>query len=134
MLPESCDVIFSFLHFSDPSSNFHQGISVAHTLSPHRIKNTHLIMRPFASGIKSDLSKRIPLYYDDWIAGWNPRVLAATLLIYFASIGPGITFASQLNRTTDGALGASEVIFSTAISGIIYSILGGQPLVIVGVT
>ena len=56
-----------------------------------RIMGLVSLMRTFASGIKSDLSKRLPLYIDDWTAGWHPRVLAATLLIYFAYRFPHMT-------------------------------------------
>lgn len=72
-------------------------------------------------GMLADLRARAPLYLDDWKAGLHWRVLASIFFMYFASIGPAVTFSSQLDRATDGNVGASEVILSTAISGIPFS-------------
>ncbi|KAE8717810.1 Boron transporter 4 [Hibiscus syriacus] len=54
-------------------------------------------------------------------------------IIFFASALPVIAFGEQLSRDTDGALSTVETLASTAICGFIHSILGGQPLLIVGV-
>jgi len=54
--------------------------------------------------------------------------------MYFTSVAPAITFAATLDHDTQGHVGAVEVLLSSAICGCIFSIFGGQPLVIVGVT
>ncbi|PNX84691.1 boron transporter 4-like protein, partial [Trifolium pratense] len=46
---------------------------------------------------------------------------------------PVIAFGEQLSRDTDGSLSTVETLASTAICGIIHSIIGGQPLLILGV-
>ncbi|RCV16019.1 hypothetical protein SEVIR_3G105900v4 [Setaria viridis] len=61
------------------------------------------------------------------------RILAPTLYIFFSSAVPVIAFGEQLSKDTDGALTTVETLASTAICGIIHSIIGGQPLLIVGV-
>ncbi|KAF5939913.1 hypothetical protein HYC85_021080 [Camellia sinensis] len=53
--------------------------------------------------------------------------------MFFASALPVIVFGEQLNRATDGSLSTVETLASTAICGIIHSIFGGQPLLILGV-
>ncbi|VAH58363.1 unnamed protein product [Triticum turgidum subsp. durum] len=55
------------------------------------------------------------------------------MYIFFASALPVISFGEQLSNETDGILSTVETLASTAICGIIHSILGGQPLLIVGV-
>ncbi|KAG2249881.1 hypothetical protein Bca52824_089509 [Brassica carinata] len=60
-------------------------------------------------------------------------ILAPTLYIFIASALPVIAFGEQLSRETDRSLGIAESLASTAICGIIHSIFGGQPLLIVGV-
>ncbi|KAJ7951844.1 putative Boron transporter [Quillaja saponaria] len=60
-------------------------------------------------------------------------ILAPTAYIFFASALPVIAFGEQLSRDTDGSLSTVETLASTAICGIIHSILGGQPLLILGV-
>jgi hypothetical protein len=87
-----------------------------------------------------------------------PRILAPTTYIFFASAIPVISFGEQLERSTgnsaksfylalfqlrnlkldseifaDGVLTAVQTLASTAICGMIHSIIGGQPLLILGV-
>ncbi|XVE71644.1 hypothetical protein DITRI_Ditri10aG0167700 [Diplodiscus trichospermus] len=89
---------------------------------------------PF-KGIIKDIKGRSACYKQDWIGGLCSgfRILAPTFYIFFASALPVIAFGEQLSRDTDGALSTVETLASTAICGIIHSILGGQPLLIVGV-
>ncbi|KMT00729.1 hypothetical protein BVRB_9g220140 [Beta vulgaris subsp. vulgaris] len=90
--------------------------------------------RPF-HGIINDFNGRWTCYKQDWHGGIRSGIgiLAPTTYIFFASALPVIAFGEQLNRETDGSLSAVETLASTAICGIIHSILGGQPLLIVGV-
>ncbi|KAH9313844.1 hypothetical protein KI387_022471, partial [Taxus chinensis] len=60
-------------------------------------------------------------------------ILAPTTYIFFASAIPVISFGEQLDRSTNGILTAVQTLASTGICGIIHSILGGQPLLILGV-
>ncbi|XVF38941.1 hypothetical protein REPUB_Repub20aG0146000 [Reevesia pubescens] len=55
------------------------------------------------------------------------------MYIFFASAIPVISFGEQLERDTDGVLTAVQTLASTALCGIIHSIMGGQPLLILGV-
>ncbi|KAL9323154.1 hypothetical protein ACSQ67_011207 [Phaseolus vulgaris] len=89
---------------------------------------------PF-KGVKNDLRGRALHYKDDWTTGLysGAGILAPTTYIFFASALPVIAFGEQLSRDTDGSLSTVETLASTAICGIIHSILGGQPLLIVGV-
>ncbi|KAI7750765.1 hypothetical protein M8C21_028338, partial [Ambrosia artemisiifolia] len=86
-------------------------------------------------GIAEDIRGRASCYKQDWIDGIKPgiRILAPTTYIFFASALPVIAFGEQLSRDTDGRLSTVETLAATAICGIIHSILGGQPLMIVGV-
>ncbi|KAG4392624.1 hypothetical protein AAZX31_04G167000 [Glycine max] len=86
-------------------------------------------------GIKNDLKARIPCYRQDWTSGFQAgiRILAPTTYIFFASAIPVISFGEQLERNTDGSLTAVQTLASTALCGIIHSIIGGQPLLILGV-
>ncbi|CAH2063104.1 unnamed protein product [Thlaspi arvense] len=89
---------------------------------------------PF-EGIKNDLKGRLMCYKQDWTGGFKAgyRILAPTTYIFFASAIPVISFGEQLERSTDGVLTAVQTLASTAICGIIHSIIGGQPLLILGV-
>ncbi|KAF2304794.1 hypothetical protein P3X46_015013 [Hevea brasiliensis] len=86
-------------------------------------------------GIKNDLKGRLLCYKQDWSGGFRAgfRILAPTTYIFFASAIPVISFGEQLERNTDGVLTAVQTLASTAVCGIIHSIVGGQPLLILGV-
>ncbi|CAL9009247.1 unnamed protein product [Prunus brigantina] len=86
-------------------------------------------------GIKNDLRGRLMCYKQDWTGGFKAgfRILAPTTYIFFASAIPVISFGEQLERSTDGVLTAVQTLVSTAVCGIIHSIIGGQPLLILGV-
>ncbi|OWM86679.1 hypothetical protein CDL15_Pgr015715 [Punica granatum] len=90
--------------------------------------------KPMA-GIVKDVKGRVACYRQDWVCASciGVRILAPTAFIFFASALPVIAFGEQLSRDTDGSLSTVETLASTAICGIIHSILGGQPLLILGV-
>ncbi|XP_057536260.1 boron transporter 4-like [Amaranthus tricolor] len=92
-------------------------------------------MKKLFNGILCDLKGRLTCYKQDWYNGFKSGIgiLAPTTYIFFASALPVIAFGAQLYRDTDGSLSTVETLASTAICGIIHSILGGQPLLIVGV-
>ncbi|KAG9131472.1 hypothetical protein Leryth_015305 [Lithospermum erythrorhizon] len=86
-------------------------------------------------GIKNDIQGRLMYYKQDWTSGLKAgfRILAPTTYIFFASAIPVISFGEQLERSTDGLLTAVQTLGSTALCGIIHSIIGGQPLLVLGV-
>ncbi|KAK8655896.1 hypothetical protein V6N13_108460 [Hibiscus sabdariffa] len=86
-------------------------------------------------GIKNDLKGRLLCYKQDWTGGFSAgiRIFAPTTYIFFASAIPVISFGEQLERNTDGSLTAVQTLASTALCGIIHSLFGGQPLLILGV-
>ncbi|GMI80964.1 REQUIRES HIGH BORON 5 [Hibiscus trionum] len=87
------------------------------------------IRSPF-KGIIGDIKGRSACYKQDWVNGFRSgyQILAPTTYIFFASALPVIAFGEQLSRDTYGSLSPVETLASTAICGIIHSILGGQPL------
>lgn len=87
-------------------------------------------------GVVDDVKNRLPYLRDDWTRGFASgyRILVPTTYIFFASALPVIAFGQQLSRATDGVVNASEALISTAICGILHSVFGGQPLLVVGVS
>ncbi|GFP92359.1 probable boron transporter 2 [Phtheirospermum japonicum] len=86
-------------------------------------------------GIKNDLKGRLLCYKQDWTSGLRAgiRILAPTTYIFFASAIPVISFGEQLDRNTNGTITAVQTLASTALCGLIHSVIGGQPLLILGV-
>lgn len=86
------------------------------------------------SGITSDLKRRLPYYFQDFKNGFQLKVLSATLFLFFACHASAITFGGLMGIYTGGSIGAMEMIMATSICGIIYSLIAGQPLIILGGT
>ncbi|KAJ7322124.1 hypothetical protein JRQ81_018411 [Phrynocephalus forsythii] len=87
--------------------------------------------RPFG-GLIRDVSRRYPKYLSDFRDALDPQCLAAVIFIYFAALSPAITFGGLLGEKTQGLIGVSELIISTSVQGIIFCLLGAQPLLIIG--
>ena len=62
-----------------------------------------------------------------------PRALDFRLT-YWCSILPALAFILDMNHNTGGFYGINEALFSSALAALVFSILGAQPLTIVGIT
>lgn len=85
-------------------------------------------------GIKNDLKARLPFWLNDFKCGFNLKVLASILFMFFACSAPAVAFGALIDTLTDSHIGVIETILGTAICGIVWSFIGGQPLTIIGVT
>ncbi|KAI1902072.1 hypothetical protein AGOR_G00040950 [Albula goreensis] len=83
-------------------------------------------------GLIRDARRRYPKYISDLKDAMNAQCMAAVIFIYFAALSPAITFGGLLGEKTDGLIGVSELIIATAMQGVIFSLLGAQPLLVVG--
>lgn len=89
-------------------------------------------LRPFRL-LREDIVNLRSRYASDWLV-FNQQVIASSVYIFFTNILPGITFASDLYVLTGKSWGTIEVVFSTGLCGLIFSLFSGQPLTILGVT
>nr|XP_032647441.1 band 3 anion transport protein isoform X2 [Chelonoidis abingdonii] len=83
-------------------------------------------------GLVRDIKRRYPKYLSDIKDALNAQCLAAVIFIYFAALSPAITFGGLLGEKTSNLIGVSELLISTAAQGIIFCLLGAQPLLVVG--
>ncbi|CAJ1078749.1 anion exchange protein 3 [Xyrichtys novacula] len=86
---------------------------------------------PFG-GLIHDIRRRYPQYMSDIKDSLDMQCLAAVIFIYFAALSPTITFGGLLGEKTEGMMGVTELIVSTSALGVIFSLLAGQPLLIIG--
>jgi mannitol/fructose-specific phosphotransferase system IIA component (Ntr-type) len=87
--------------------------------------------RPFA-GIKADIRRRAPHYLSDFREGLRAKCLASIVFMFFACLAPAVTFGGIMGQATGQAIGPSEMLISTAVCGLVYAVLAGQPLIILG--
>ncbi|XP_043082694.1 anion exchange protein 2b isoform X1 [Puntigrus tetrazona] len=83
-------------------------------------------------GLIRDAQRRYPKYISDFKDALNPQCMAAVIFIYFAALSPTITFGGLLGEKTEGLIGVSELIVATCIQGVVFCLLGAQPLLVVG--
>ncbi|XP_031469674.1 anion exchange protein 2 isoform X2 [Phasianus colchicus] len=87
--------------------------------------------RPFG-GLIRDVRRRYPHYLSDFRDALNPQCIAAVIFIYFAALSPAITFGGLLGEKTHDLIGVSELIISTSLQGVLFCLLGAQPLLVIG--
>jgi hypothetical protein len=61
-------------------------------------------------------------------------VLNASIYAFVIQLIPALIFAEIMNEHTQGNLSTAETLLSSAIAGILYAILAGQPLTLLGIT
>ncbi|GAB1296900.1 Band 3 anion transport protein [Apodemus speciosus] len=86
----------------------------------------------FFGGLIRDIRRRYPYYLSDITDALSPQVLAAVIFIYFAALSPAVTFGGLLGEKTRNLMGVSELLISTAVQGILFALLGAQPLLVLG--
>tara|TARA_B110000977_G_scaffold36585_1_gene49107 strand:+ start:11109 stop:12866 length:1758 start_codon:yes stop_codon:yes gene_type:complete len=87
------------------------------------------------AGVAKDIRRRWPLYLDDWKQGLSVKhhIFAPATYIFFASVLPALAFGEQFRDETMGLFSIPHILCATAIAGVLQSVFGGQPLLIVGV-
>ena len=88
----------------------------------------------FAGGLREDVRRRLPHFLDDFRQGLHPKVLASTLFLFFACLANAIAFGGLTGVVTAGEIGTVEMIVATAIGGVAFAMLAGQPLTLLGGT
>jgi hypothetical protein len=77
-------------------------------------------LRPFRL-VKQDIVNLRRRWTSDWTV-FNQLIFASAVYVFFTNLLPGITFASDLYVLTGKTWGTIEVVFSTGLCGIIFSV------------
>ncbi|MGZ0168293.1 MAG: PTS sugar transporter subunit IIA [Planctomycetales bacterium] len=88
----------------------------------------------FCGGVINDIKRRLPHYAADIKDGLHPKTIASVMFLFFACLAPAVTFGGVMSIQTGGAIGAVEMIAASAVCGIVYAVVSGQPLIILGGT
>ena len=88
----------------------------------------------FCGGLIRDIKRRLPFYVSDFKDALDVHCLPTIIFVYFACLAPAITFGGLLSEKTDQWMGVSEMILATALSGVLFGLFAGQPLIIIGAT
>ena len=77
-------------------------------------------MKPFRL-LRQDIRNLSKRYKSDWKV-FNQLVFASAVYVFFTNLLPGITFANDLYDLTGKNWGTIEVVFSTGLCGVIFSL------------
>jgi hypothetical protein len=100
----------------------------------HRSDDGMTFTGRFAGGLRGDIARRLPKYLDDLARGCSGKIVATVLFLFFACFANAVAFGSLTGVVTDGHIGTVEMIVATAVGGIVFALIGGQPLTILGGT
>lgn len=122
----------------DTSDNDHLANITPSKHTPHALKKLKDTvasdgpLRPFRL-LRQDVRNLRGRYISDWTV-FNQLISASAVYVFFTNLLPGITFASDLYVLTGKSWGTIEVVLSTGLCGLIFSLCSIQPLTILGVT
>ena len=85
-------------------------------------------------GMLADMRRRRPHYWDDLKQGFHSKVAGTTLFLFFAALANAIAFGALTGALTGNEIGIMEMVVVTAVGGIAFALLSGQPLTILGGT
>ena len=85
---------------------------------------------------RRDVNARRKVYISDWVDGFRDlkKVVPASLFLYFACLAPVVSFGTISALITDGNIGIVEYILSSSLSGMVYSMICGQPMAFIAPT
>eukprot|EP00873_Tetraselmis_striata_P041591 jgi/Tetstr1/461855/TSEL_006934.t1 len=92
------------------------------------------LVRGFGKGFVEDLRVKLPWYWSDIKDCLHTKSITAVLYIFWGALANAVAFGALLGDATDGYMGATETLLATATLGMIYPLLCGQPLTIMGAT
>merc|ERR1740137_302318 len=107
-------------------------------MSKEEVNNEPGFLQPFR-GIRDDLARRLPYYWSDYKDGVvGPKSLqkpiSPTFFLYFSIILPAIAFGNLQDDNTGGDINVEKILVGQVCGGLVFSILAGQPLVVVMTT
>ncbi|CAL1534908.1 unnamed protein product [Lymnaea stagnalis] len=85
-------------------------------------------------GVYNDIRRRYPHYLSDIKDAANGQCIKTLFFIFFTCLSPCIAFGGLLSEKTNRMMGVSETMVATSVFGMIFSLLSGQPLLIIGAT
>ena len=119
---------------SEPAA-VHVGHEVAGSIQHGQHAQENLpFWRPFGQGLMEDVRNKMPFYLSDITDGFALKTITTVLYLFWGCIANAVAWGSFLGEATDGYIGATETLLASAVLGMLYPLLCGQPLTIMGPT
>lgn len=116
------------------SSNISENIDLGEDETHHE-ENGKVYCGIFACGsVIDDFKRTVGTHWVSEMTNLNQKTVAVSFFLFFACISPAITFGAVYEKSTQNWIGAIEMILATAWCGVLYALIGGQPMMINGGT
>ena len=89
---------------------------------------------PWGKGVIADFKRTIGTHWFSEVMNFNQKTIPVSLLVFISVIAPTLTFGAVYGKVTGNLIGAIETILATSWVGVVYSLIGGMPLCIIGST
>ena len=98
-------------------------------------KNLPLCVTPF-SGLIDDVQRRLKWYGSDFTEafGYKAKVISTSVYLFCVILAPAIAFGELMSDKTKAHIGPMEILISQSASGLVFSLFGGCPFVIIMTT
>ncbi|XP_057176938.1 electrogenic sodium bicarbonate cotransporter 4 isoform X1 [Triplophysa rosa] len=129
--------VFSLNELGQPNGNAGGGPASAEDEempAPHELGEELAFTGRFCGGLWLDIKRKMPWLLSDIYEGFHIQSISAVLFIYLGCITNAITFGGLLGDATDNYQGVMESFLGTALAGAVFSLFGGQPLIILSST
>ncbi|XP_072258889.1 electrogenic sodium bicarbonate cotransporter 4 isoform X3 [Pyxicephalus adspersus] len=101
---------------------------------PHEIGEELAWTGRFCGGLYLDIKRKLPWFLSDFYDAFHIQSISAILFIYLGCITNAITFGGLLGDATDNYQGVMESFLGTAMTGSVFCLFAGQPLIILSST
>ncbi|NP_001030156.1 solute carrier family 4 member 4a [Danio rerio] len=88
----------------------------------------------FCGGLILDVKRKVPFFFSDFYDSLHIQSLSAILFIYLGTVTNAITFGGLLGDATENMQGVPESFLGTVVTGAVFCLLAGQPLIILSST
>ena len=85
-------------------------------------------------GLINDFNRKRVFYWQDFTEALHLQSLASVIFIYFAALAPTVAFGGLLGDATENRMASIECLVAGLTAGVLFGLLSGQPLTILGVT
>jgi mannitol/fructose-specific phosphotransferase system IIA component (Ntr-type) len=130
-----CDLIMAH-HYNDIIASFDNLLlRMKREVEPEEDPGLLFSGRPLG-GVWKDMRRRLSpaAYWKDIKRGGSFQIVIGIVFMYFAMLTPTLAFGGLMSAGTNGDIGVVEMIIATSFCGLVFSIVGGQFLLLLGGT
>ncbi|CAF1403791.1 unnamed protein product, partial [Didymodactylos carnosus] len=85
-------------------------------------------------GVWREMRRRYRNYKSDIVDALGLHCIISLVFMFIACLAPALTFGGIIADKTNNKLGVSEMLLASSLNGLLFGLLSGQPLLILGPT